>query len=282
MAHPFPKGHFKISSAASDRVHAGARPVAHPVCAGAQRSRARAGAGEWRGHRHCRADAVGLMAEPVPNPSRNSVAPPPPARCAAARAWRTVMRSSARPSAATRRSWSSCAPTRWRRRRACRELIDGIVADVMQQGESSIRLLSENMGDRACMHPVNVTVLSLLLGKALGLDERRTAGSRCGRLPARHRQDPAAGAGALDGQPPERRRLPRLPGPCGARHRAGAPARRHRKCTARPRRAPRDHGCAAAFRRVRWGAAISLPGKILALVNRYDNMCNPAAPSAAA
>ena len=41
-----------------------------------------------------------------------------------------------------------------------------LVADVLGQGESSIRLLSESMGDRAFMHPVNVTILGLLLGKA--------------------------------------------------------------------------------------------------------------------
>ena len=37
------------------------------------------------------------------------------------------------------------------------------------EGESAIRLLSEGMGDQASMHPVNVTVMSLLLGKAMGL-----------------------------------------------------------------------------------------------------------------
>jgi HD-GYP domain-containing protein (c-di-GMP phosphodiesterase class II) len=36
-------------------------------------------------------------------------------------------------------------------------------------GESAIRLLSEGVGERAVMHSVNVTVMSLLLGKALNL-----------------------------------------------------------------------------------------------------------------
>lgn len=38
---------------------------------------------------------------------------------------------------------------------------------------------------------------------------------------------------------------------------------------------------ASGFPRQLAGAAISLPGKILALVNRYDNMCNPARPATA-
>jgi HD-GYP domain-containing protein (c-di-GMP phosphodiesterase class II) len=48
-------------------------------------------------------------------------------------------------------------------------LVNGCVNDLIADGESAIRLLSEGMGDRNAMHPVNVMVVSLLLGKALGL-----------------------------------------------------------------------------------------------------------------
>ena len=48
-------------------------------------------------------------------------------------------------------------------------LVTGLVDDLMGQGESSIRLLSEGMGDKSAMHPVNVTILSLLLGKTMAL-----------------------------------------------------------------------------------------------------------------
>ncbi len=50
-------------------------------------------------------------------------------------------------------------------------MVGNIVADMMSEGESAIRLLSEAAGDKSSMHPVNVTILSLLLGKAMGLAE---------------------------------------------------------------------------------------------------------------
>jgi HD-GYP domain-containing protein (c-di-GMP phosphodiesterase class II) len=50
-------------------------------------------------------------------------------------------------------------------------LVTGFVDEMLVEGESAIRLLSEGMGDRASMHPVNVTIISLLLGKATGLSE---------------------------------------------------------------------------------------------------------------
>ena len=51
----------------------------------------------------------------------------------------------------------------------CLALVNGFVDQMLTQGESAIRLLSESMGDRASMHPVNVAVVALLLGKAMGL-----------------------------------------------------------------------------------------------------------------
>ena len=51
----------------------------------------------------------------------------------------------------------------------CNTLVDGFVGDMLCEGDSAIRLLSEAAGDKSSMHPVNVTVVSLLLGKAMGL-----------------------------------------------------------------------------------------------------------------
>ncbi len=48
-------------------------------------------------------------------------------------------------------------------------MVDGIVGEMLSEGESAIRLLSEAAGDKSSMHPVNVTVVSLLLGKAMGM-----------------------------------------------------------------------------------------------------------------
>jgi HD-GYP domain-containing protein (c-di-GMP phosphodiesterase class II) len=51
----------------------------------------------------------------------------------------------------------------------CQSMVGGLVAEMAQQGDSAIRLLTEAAGDKAAMHPVNVTVISLLLGRAMGM-----------------------------------------------------------------------------------------------------------------
>ena len=53
----------------------------------------------------------------------------------------------------------------------CLEMVNELVTEMLQKGESAIRLLSEGVGDKASMHPVNVTVVSLLLGRALGMPQ---------------------------------------------------------------------------------------------------------------
>lgn len=49
--------------------------------------------------------------------------------------------------------------------------VSGLLTEMSGQGESAIRLLDQVMGDRQAQHAVNVMVLSLLLGKAVGLPE---------------------------------------------------------------------------------------------------------------
>jgi putative nucleotidyltransferase with HDIG domain len=51
----------------------------------------------------------------------------------------------------------------------CVAMISGFVNDIDCSGEAAIRLLSEGVGERAAMHPVNVAVMSVLLGKAMGM-----------------------------------------------------------------------------------------------------------------
>lgn len=51
----------------------------------------------------------------------------------------------------------------------CVSLVGGLVTEMLSEGESAIRLLSDTTGDRSSMHAVNVTVMSLLLGRAMGL-----------------------------------------------------------------------------------------------------------------
>lgn len=54
-------------------------------------------------------------------------------------------------------------------REECVALVSEFVQEMSCDGESAIRLLSEGVGERAAMHPVNVTVMSLLLGRAMNL-----------------------------------------------------------------------------------------------------------------
>jgi len=164
--------------------------------------------------------------------------------------------------------------------RQCRELVHRLVADALAQAESSIRLLSEGMGDRASMHPVNVTVLSLLLGKALGLAAGDLQDLGTGaflhdigkiQLPERLRwmdsRFSAADCRAYQDHVAHGLLLAKRLDISGAALRAMAEHHELMDASGFPRKVPGD--------------AISLPGKILALVNRYDNMCNPARPAAA-
>lgn len=48
-------------------------------------------------------------------------------------------------------------------------MIAGFVGEMTADGESAIRLLTEAAGEKSSMHSVNVTIVSLLLGKAMGM-----------------------------------------------------------------------------------------------------------------
>jgi putative nucleotidyltransferase with HDIG domain len=54
-------------------------------------------------------------------------------------------------------------------REHCEGQVHLFLDQLLGADEIAIRLLSESAGDRACMHAINVAVISLLLGKALGL-----------------------------------------------------------------------------------------------------------------
>jgi putative nucleotidyltransferase with HDIG domain len=51
----------------------------------------------------------------------------------------------------------------------CQHMVQGLASEILEQGETAIRLLTEVAGDKIFMHPVNVTVLSMLLGRAMGM-----------------------------------------------------------------------------------------------------------------
>lgn len=57
-------------------------------------------------------------------------------------------------------------------------LVGAVIDKLLGEEESSIRLLSEQVGERSSLHSVNVTVIALLLAKAIGLaaDDMRAVG----------------------------------------------------------------------------------------------------------
>lgn len=162
----------------------------------------------------------------------------------------------------------------------CLGLINGFLDQMQGQGESSIRLLSQGAGDRISTHAVNVSIISLLLGKAMGLAHAALVDLGLAaflhdigksQLPDRVRwfdeqfstaeyklyQDHVAQSVALVRQLglPESVLLA-----IGQHHEmvdgSGFPLRAQ-------------------------GERMTLPAKILALANRYENLCNPAKPATA-
>ena len=49
------------------------------------------------------------------------------------------------------------------------KLVQGMLDGILQEEETAIRLLAEKAGEKTALHSVNVTIISLLLGKALDL-----------------------------------------------------------------------------------------------------------------
>ena len=51
----------------------------------------------------------------------------------------------------------------------CQTMVHALSSEIQQQGDTAIRLLTEAAGDKASLHPVNVAIISLLLGRAMGV-----------------------------------------------------------------------------------------------------------------
>lgn len=157
------------------------------------------------------------------------------------------------------------------------EMIGNMVGKMEGHEEMAIRLLSENMGERASLHSINVTVVSLLLGKTMGLDDAalRVLGTGAllhdiGKidLPERLRwqdedfngaerklyQDHVAHGIALG----QAMKLPAMALAVIAQHHELADG----------------HGYPYQLA----GEKIVQPARIVALVNQYDKLCNPGNP----
>lgn len=162
----------------------------------------------------------------------------------------------------------------------CLGLVNSFVDEMLGEGDSTIRLLSDGMGDKASMHPVNVTILSLLLGKALG-------------VPHSDMVDLGMAAYLHDigkSQLPDRVRwaeenFSSVEYKLYREHvMQGVLLGKDMNLTAGALQAIAQHhelvdgsGFPARLK----GDSLSMPAKILALVNRYENLCNPSRPTAA-
>ena len=161
-----------------------------------------------------------------------------------------------------------------------RALVDTMLTDIQDHGESAIRLLSDVQGDRAAQHAMNVTVLAVLLGRALGMDgeELQALGLAAfvhdigkSRLPdlVRHKDEAftAAQLKAYQEHVAHGVGLARAMGLGPAVLQAMAQHHEAADGSGFPR------GCR--------GEEMSRCAHILALINRYDSLCNPLNPARA-
>jgi HD-GYP domain-containing protein (c-di-GMP phosphodiesterase class II) len=153
-------------------------------------------------------------------------------------------------------------------------LVGGCVDELLDNGESVIRLLSEGVGERNALHPVNVMVLSLLLGKAEGAsaDALRDIGLTAlfhdlgkTRLPAHQwMRNPDMTAGDLLGY---------------QKHVAYSVAIARRMGLPAPvlRGIAEHHEMAdgSGFPEGLSGPAMGNAARVVGLVNYYDRLCNP-------
>lgn len=162
----------------------------------------------------------------------------------------------------------------------CLGMVNTYVTELMDNGEAAIRLLSEAAGDKSAMHPVNVTVISLLLGKAMGLNKAELTDLGMAaflhdigkvKLPDRVRwlEDNFSSA---------EYRLYQEHVPQGLAIGKGMELRSPVLLAMLQHHEMVDgSGFPSRLR----GDALGTTGRILALVNRYDNLCNPSRPGSA-
>ena len=159
-------------------------------------------------------------------------------------------------------------------REKAQALSQALVNKMAGSGELCIRLLTEAAGDKAAAHAVNVTLISLLMGRTFGFVEADMLDLGVGAL--------LHDVGKLDLAPRLRHRDDQMPGTdatlyeehvalgvAHARRMGLAPgatlviAQHH------------EHADGSGFPRGLRGERMTPASCIVALVNRYDNLCNP-------
>jgi len=159
-------------------------------------------------------------------------------------------------------------------------LVDGLIGQMLDQRESSIRLLSEKVGERTSLHAVNVAVIALLCGKASDLPAEQLTTVGLGallhdigkiELPDRLRWRD-------DGFTAAEEQLYREHVGHGVRLAARMGLARDVQLVITQHH---EHADGSGFPLKLRGEQIHPAARIVALVNHYDNLCNPTNPALA-
>lgn len=155
------------------------------------------------------------------------------------------------------------------------ELVSGCVSELLENGDSVIRLLSESVGERNAQHPVNVMVISLLLGRALSIQSTELHDLGVAAL--------IHDLGKLKLPPGLRQPTPSMTPMDRSRYETHvdesvAIAQRMALPDSIVTAVACHHEMAdgSGFPLRLSGAELARPSQVLALVNHYDRMCNPA------
>lgn len=159
-------------------------------------------------------------------------------------------------------------------RERCLALVEDFVQQMSCDGEAAIRLLSEGVGERAAMHPVNVSVMCLLLGRAMGLGHAELIDLGMAALlhDIGKLQLPQRVRWFQDGFSIEEFKAYQ------EHVDLGVEVARRMQLTEGARTAIAQHHelmDGSGFPQRPPGSELTLGARILALVNRYDNLCNP-------
>ena len=145
-------------------------------------------------------------------------------------------------------------------------MVQGYLQDVLPTGDLVIRLLSESSGHRQAEHPVNVTVLCLLLGRTLGMNAAELYELGLAALLHDIGKDPKPGASPLPRAQYESHvgdSVALAMGMGVSSDVLTAMAQHH------------EFADGSGFPLHLIGEDLSAAGKVLCLVNAYDRLCNP-------
>lgn len=148
----------------------------------------------------------------------------------------------------------------------CDGMVQNYLEEVLPSGDLVIRLLSEGSGNRQAEHPINVTALCLLMGRALGMDRGQLHELGMAALLHDIGKDSAPGTAPLTREAYERHVGDSVALALGM----GVPSD---VLTAIAQHHEFADGSGFPLHLI--DEDLSANGKVLCLVNAYDRLCNP-------